>query len=161
MKVVGIDLAGLEKNPTGFCVLTEEGSEVKVLYTDRQILDMIEIIRPDLIAIDAPFSFPATGYFREGDIMLREAGFRPLSPMFPGMRPLVNRAINLVEVLRERNYKVIEVFPQASEKILGLLKKEDSNPHEYDSLLCAVTGKYFLEGRFRALGKEEIIIPVI
>ncbi|MFQ6055669.1 MAG: hypothetical protein ACE5J3_06785, partial [Methanosarcinales archaeon] len=119
----------------------------------------IEKIKPDLIAIDAPFSFPKTGYFREGDSLLRKEGFHPLSPKFPGMQPLVKRAIKIVKILREKNYKVIEVFPRASEKILGLDKEKKANKHEYDALLCALTGKHYLQGKFRSFGREGIVVP--
>lgn len=158
MKVIGIDPAGKPENPTGFCILTEKGSKAKTIFSDREILKEIEKTRPDIIAIDAPFSFPEGSYYREGDIKLRERGFPCLSPMFPGMKPLVRRAIKLVGILRER-YRVIEVFPRATEKILGLEKERKANPHHYDALLCALTGKYYLRGEFESLGREGIIIP--
>jgi len=164
MKVIGIDLAGLERNPTGFCILTDKGSEVKTVFSDNDIIKEIENASlepriPDIIAIDAPFSFPKKGYYRDGDKLLKQEGFHCLSPRFPGMRPLVIRAMKLVRELRSRDFNVIEVFPRASEKILGLQKERKANPHEYDALLCALTGKYFLEGKFRSMGKEKIIIP--
>lgn len=161
MKVIGIDLAGLEKNPTGFCILTEKGSEAKTLFSDSKILKEIEKVeaKPDVIAIDAPFSFPKKGYYRNGDKLLQQEGFKCLSPRFPGMRPLVIRAMKLVRELRSRDFKVIEVFPRATERILGMSKEEKANEHEYDALLCALTGKYFLEGKYRSLGKEKIVIP--
>jgi len=115
----------------------------------------VEVIEPDIIAIDAPFSFPEEGYYRDSDKKLQELGFKPLSPRFPGMQPLVERAMKLVSELRE-NYRVIEVFPRATEGILGLGEKKT---HEYDALLCALTGKYYFQGKFRAVGKEEIIVP--
>lgn len=158
MKILGIDLAGKEKNETGICLLTEKGSSAKIVFSDNEILEEVEKTKPDLIAIDAPFSFPTQGYFRDSDILLKRSGFKPLSPLFPGMKPLVKRAIKLVNILSKK-YRVIEVFPSATEKILELEKKKRANPHEYDALLCALTGKYYLEGKYNAIGKEKIIIP--
>ncbi len=158
-KIIGIDLAGLERNPTGFCLLTEKGSEAKTVLSDSEIFKEIEEARPDLIAIDAPFSFPEQGYYRDGDKLLQREGFRCLSPRFPGMRPLVMRAMGMVRELRNKDYRVIEVFPRATERILGSVKDEKANEHEYDALLCALTGRYFLEGKYRALGREKIVIP--
>lgn len=61
MKVVGIDLAGKSENPTGFCLLTDEGSQAKLLFSDTEILREIEDTKPDCIAIDAPFWLPQSG----------------------------------------------------------------------------------------------------
>jgi predicted nuclease with RNAse H fold len=157
MKIIGIDLAGKDKNPTGFCVMTDSGTEARLLRTDEDILKAVEEIEPDVIAVDAPFSFPKEGYYRDSDVRLQEEGFKPLSPVFRGMRPLVERAMKLVPELR-KNYRVIEVFPRATEKILGL---EEKKTHEYDALLCALTGKYYFQGKFRSMGKEGIVVPAL
>jgi len=155
MKVIGIDLAGKDKNPTGFCVMIDGKTEVRLLRTDEEILKAVDGVEPDVVAVDAPFSFPEHGYYRDSDQKLQEEGFKPLSPRFPGMQPLVERAMKLVPELR-KSYRVIEAFPRATEKILGL---EEKKTHEYDALLCALTGKYYFQGKFRAMGKEEIIVP--
>jgi hypothetical protein len=157
MKVIGIDLAGKEKNPTGFCVLTEKKTKTKVLFLDVEILEEIENERPDCIAIDAPFWLPRTGVWRPCDIKLLKRGFRPLSPVLPTMKLLTLRASKLVKTLIKRNYKVIEVFPRATERILGLSKEPRKNEHEYDALLCALTAKAYLEGNYENL--DGIIIP--
>jgi len=165
MRVVGIDLAGLETNETGFCILDFDGEkdkiQVKRLLYDREILNEIENLslekKIDVIAIDAPFGWPEEGYFRRGDLMLKNRGFAPLSPLFPGMKPLTVRGKMLSEILKKRGFKVIEVFSKASEKILGLDRTKAANKDEYDALVCALTGKAYLKGRYENLGG--IIIP--
>lgn len=157
MKVVGIDLAGKSENPTGFCLLTDEGSQAKLLFSDTEILREIEDTKPDCIAIDAPFWLPQSGIWRTSDEKLMKKGFQPVSPAFPTMRLLVIRASHLVKVLRDRGYKVIEVFSNASEKVLGLSKEPRKNKDEYDALLCALTAKAYLEGKYEDL--DGIIIP--
>lgn len=157
MKVAGIDLAGKDENPTGFCLLTDSGSQTKLLFSDTEILKEIEEIKPDCIAIDAPFWLPRVGAWRTSDEKLLRRGFQPLSPLLPTMRMLALRASHLVKVLRERGYKVIEVFSNASEKVLGLSKEPRKNKDEYDSLLCALTAKAYLEGKYEDL--DGIIIP--
>ena len=67
MKVVGIDLAGKVENPTGFCLLTESGSQTKLLFSDMEILKEVEEIKPDCIAVDAPFWIPRFGAWRPSD----------------------------------------------------------------------------------------------
>jgi hypothetical protein len=157
MKVVGIDLAGKAENPTGFCLLTEDGSQTKLLFSDTEILREIEETKPDCIAIDAPFWIPRVGAWRSSDEKLLKRGFQPLSPLLPTMRLLVLRASHLVKVLKERGYKVIEVFSSAIEKVLGLSKEPRKNKDEYDALLCALTAKAYLEGKYEDL--DGIIIP--
>jgi hypothetical protein len=157
MKVVGIDLAGKAENPTGFCLLTEDGSQTKLLFSDTEILREIEETKPDCIAIDAPFWIPRVGAWRSSDEKLLKRGFQPLSPLLPTMRLLVLRASHLVKVLKERGYKVIEVFSSAIEKVLGLSKEPRKNKDEYDALLCALTAKAYLEGEYEDL--DGIIIP--
>lgn len=157
MKVVGIDLAGKSENPTGFCLLTESGSQTKLIFSDMEILREIEEVKPECIAIDAPFWLPRVGAWRLSDEKLLRRGFQPLSPLLPTMRLLTLRASHLVKVLRERGYKVIEVFSNASEKVLGLSKEPRKNKDEYDALLCALTAKAYLEGKYEDL--DGIIIP--
>jgi len=157
MKVVGIDLAGKFENPTGFCSMTDSGTETKLLFSDEEIINEVEIIKPDCIAIDAPFWLPRYGAWRPSDEKLLGRGFQPISPLFPNMRILVMRASRLVRILREKNYKVIEVFSNASEKTLGLSKEPRKNKDEYDALLCALTAKAYMEGNYEDL--DGIIIP--
>ena len=157
MKVVGLDLAGKFENPTGFCSMTENGTETKLLFTDEEIIDEIEKIKPDCIAIDAPFWIPQFGAWRPSDEKLLKRGFQPLSPLLPAMRLLALRASHLVKILRENGQNVIEVFANASEKVLGLSKEPRKNKDEYDALLCALTAKAYLEGNYEDL--DGIIIP--
>lgn len=157
MKVVGIDLAGKVENPTGFCLLDENGSQTKLLFSDAEILREIEDAKPDCIAVDAPFWLPRTGIWRTADEKLLKRGFQPVSPAFPTMRILVLRASQLVKVLNEKGYKAIEVFSKASEKVLGISKEPRKNQDEYDALLCALTAKAYLEGKYEDL--DGIIIP--
>jgi predicted nuclease with RNAse H fold len=165
MRVVGIDLAGLETNETGFCLLDSEGGKdniiVKRLLSDREILDEVEELnskkKVEVVAIDAPFDWPEEGYLRKSDLLLKNRGFSPLSPVFPGMKPLTRRGKMMSGILKKRGFKVIEVFSKASEKILGLDKKKAANKDEYDALICALTGKAFLRGNYEDL--DGIIIP--
>lgn len=154
--VIGIDLAGKDKNPTGICVLGDK-TETKSLFSDEEIINEVTRIKPDLVAIDAPLSFPASGYYRQCEELLSARGFKPLSPLFPYMRILVERGMKLKAEFEKIGIKVIEVFPKASESILGLNKTEHANEHEYDALVCALTGKSYLDGNYEDL--SGIIVP--
>jgi hypothetical protein len=157
MKVVGVDLAGKPENPTGFCLLTDEGSQTKLLFSDEEILKEIEEVKPECIAIDAPLWLPRNGIWRTSDEKLLKRGFQPVSPAFPTMRLLVIRASRLVKIIRDGGYFVIEVFSHASEKVLGLSKEPRKNQDEYDALICALTAKAYSEGKYEDL--DGIIIP--
>jgi len=166
MRAIGLDLAGRATNPTGFCLIIEEGetknSDTKLLFSDEELVTSIEAAKPDVIAVDAPFWFPHGPMgkvvpFRNSELLLMKRGFRPLSPALPTMQELAMRAGRLVKVLRDRGYRVIEVFPRASERILGLSKEPRKNQDEYDALLAALTGKAFIEGKFEDL--DGIVIP--
>lgn len=162
--VIGLDLAGKPENDTGFCILKigvdgKIATETKLLKTDEEILAAVEAAQPALIAVDAPFFFPdqKEGYFRKPDRLLQEHGYKPLSPLFRGMQPLVRRAMFLVDQLRNRGFKVVETFPQAIEKILGTPMSHGANKDEYDALLCALAAKAHLEGKSFSL--EGIVLP--
>lgn len=51
-QVVGLDLAGAEHRPTGFCVLAGKQVHTKILYGGREILEEIFSSEPLLVAID-------------------------------------------------------------------------------------------------------------
>jgi predicted nuclease with RNAse H fold len=57
MPIVGLDLAGVETRPTGFCNLTGTKAETCLLYTDTEILEMTIASNPQVVAIDAPYAY--------------------------------------------------------------------------------------------------------
>ena len=58
MSIVGLDLAGVETRPTGFCILTDMKAETCDLFTDKEIIQKTVDAHPQVIAIDAPLSLP-------------------------------------------------------------------------------------------------------
>ena len=59
MIIVGIDLAGSTKRKTGICILNNRLiAKTSIVYTDNEIIELVERVKPDLIAIDAPLSLP-------------------------------------------------------------------------------------------------------
>jgi len=178
MKIIGIDLAGFEKNDTGFCVFENKTVRVKILKTDSEILSEIEIEKPDLICIDGPTTLPVQNQ-RRCDLELKQYGALP--PLLGGMRYLTMRANRLREKLQ--NYKVIEVLNIATAKILGFwdqdpakrqkallamdikgdIEQREMTKDEIDSITAAITGYLYLEGKTQEIGDEEgvIIVPKI
>lgn len=180
MRVVGIDLAGSEKNDTGFCVLLSDGKEKRVktvlLRGDDEIKLQCSLIKPEVIAIDAPLSPAKNGYMRAAEEELREYGTLPQN--LRGMTYLVERGIRLGNELKG-DYKVIEVFNTATAKILGFHDKEDIEMQkglaklvdgltdriltrdELDSISAALTGFLHTQGKTVEVGDEEgkIVVP--
>ncbi len=59
MRVVGIDLAGVEDRETGFCVL-DLGlrATTRILHTDEEVIGACLDARLRAVAIDAPLALP-------------------------------------------------------------------------------------------------------
>jgi len=160
----GIDLSATPKRTTGLCFL-EKGDIFSSHFEDKEIVDLVEERKPKIVAIDSPLSF--YGYaFRDCDTEIRKR-WRILPLTFPAMRRLAERGIRLKNMLS--SYHVIEVYPYASKKSLGIKKEEDiknytiefRNVHEFDAFVCALTAKHYFLGRYVAYGqKDKIIVPI-
>jgi predicted nuclease with RNAse H fold len=168
LKIIGIDLAGKTKNPTGICLLYYGKLEFKTVKTDKQILKICFDFKPEIIAIDAPI-MKGKPRIRKADEILKK--YKALPPTLPSMKHLTIRGSKLAEKLRT-NFKVIEVFPTASAKTLGIYNKnykktaekldiKTKNKHELDAYLCCLTAKLFLEKETIKIGDKQgiIILP--
>ncbi len=56
--IIGIDLAGVEKNPTGWALWKNKVISTCHLYENQEILEHLTKFEPTLITIDAPLSLP-------------------------------------------------------------------------------------------------------
>jgi uncharacterized protein len=183
MKIIGIDLAGKEENPSGICVLNGKNIQLSTLHDDDEILKEIKRPDPTLIAIDAPLSLPqgrcclekdcecaVGGHFRQAERDIRPYG-RVLPLTFRGMKKLTFRGIALAALLR-KEFQVIETHPRTSQKMLGFKDRSDlgrffklppaANEHELDACLAALTGYLYLQDCYLELGEPRegtIIIP--
>lgn len=180
--ITGIDLAGKAENPTGCAVLKDEKVKASLLYTDNQILETITKNKPEIIAIDAPFSLPKSGVFRRADKEMIKNGYHVLPPSLPAMRRLAMRAMKLNKLMVEKGFKTIEVHPTSACKALkippknwgkiqtfltqiglkGDLKVRTLASHEIDAIMAALTAYLHIKNQTDALGDMEegyIIIP--
>ncbi|MDI6798862.1 MAG: DUF429 domain-containing protein [Candidatus Aenigmarchaeota archaeon] len=136
MKVVGIDLAGVEARETGFCVLDEKlNVKTSLLYKDEEIVREIEKIKPDAISIDAPLALPKGRpglsakykkypHLRKCDKELIRMGIKFFPITIGPMRKLTLRGIRLRKVLEKKGFKVIESFPGSIQDILKMPRKQ-------------------------------------
>ncbi len=175
MPIVGLDLAGVESRPTGFCTLANMNAETSLVYTDEEIFKKTRESNPGVVAVDAPLSLPPgrksleerTGaHLRECDreLLKRHIKFFPVT--LGPMRKLTTRGINLRHILEAENTCTIEVYPGGAQDVLGIPRKQKGldklktglenlgikgmhstmSDHELDAVTCAYVGKLFLEG---------------
>ncbi len=174
--VVGLDLAGVESRPTGFCLLKEMTAETCDLYTDKEIIEKTIASHPQVIAIDAPLCLPpgrktieerTNEHLRESDRLLLKMGIKLFPITLGPMRKLTVRGIRLREIFQSQNFKVIEAYPGGAQDVLGIPRKQQGieklqagleklgiiglggvkSNHELDAATCAYVGKLFLEGK--------------
>ena len=176
MSIVGLDLAGVETKPTGFCTLNNMIAETSLVYLDNDILAKIREKHPKIIVIDAPLSLPPGRksleerngeHLRPCDRELLRRGIRFFPVTLGPMRKLTMRGINLRCILEAENFKVIEGYPGGAQDVLGIPRKKRGleklkagleslgieglksqiSDHELDAVTCAYVGKLFLEGK--------------
>jgi len=174
--IVGLDLAGVESRPTGFCVLADMKAETSLIYTDEEILGKIKETQPSVVAIDAPLSLPpgrksleerTSVHLRECDRELLKRGIKFFPVTLGPMRKLTKRGIDLRRVLEADGFIVIEAYPGGAQDVLGIPRKQKGleklkagleslgikglksqvSDHELDAVTCAYVGKLFLEGK--------------
>lgn len=191
MKVVGIDLAGVESRPTGICVM--DGSlraRTGLLYADVEIVRKTLACRPDIVAVDAPLALPrgrrslerrSRVHLRQCDRELLGMGIRFLPLTLGPMRQLTVRGMRLKVRLEEHGLKVVETYPGAAQDILhiprkgkgleGLLQglkrvgirrlKNAATADELDAATCALAGILYLKGEYHALGDPNEMLMIL
>jgi hypothetical protein len=185
MIVIGLDLAGVEKRPTGFCLLDGLQADTCDIYADSEILTKVQAASPQVVAIDAPLTLPPgrknieekTGvHLREADreLLRRHIRFFPIT--LGPMRQLTMRGMKLKGIMEGMGFKAIEVYPGGAQDVLGIPRKQQGldqlrvgleglglkglgagmSDHELDAVTCAYVGKLFLEGRSVTYGAPEV-----
>jgi predicted nuclease with RNAse H fold len=185
MVIVGLDLAGVETRPTGFCIL--RGLEVGTcdLFTDAEIIEKTVAAQPDVITIDAPLSLPPgrksieerTGnHLRQSDRILLDMGIKIFPVTLGPMRKLTARGIRLREIFQARGFRVFEAYPGGAQDVLGITRKQQgveklqrglealglrgfhgkSSDHELDAATIAYVGKLYLENQTVIYGDPEL-----
>lgn len=164
-KIAGIDLAGLQKNKSGVCIFDKE-ILLLTLYEDEEIIKTVNEFSPEIVAIDAPIMKKIR--VRKADKILKKYGAMP--PTMPSMRILTERARKIVDSIKS---EVIEVFPTASAKIIGVYNKNwremaekfginAKNKHELDAYIACYTAYLYLNGMAEKIGgKRKVVIPKV
>lgn len=189
--VVGIDLAGSPKRPTGLCVLRDLKAETRVAFGDNEILDFVREAHPALVPIDAPLSLPdgrrtvhdrSEEHLRECDRELLGLGIRFFPVTLGPMRMLTDRGLALKSKLAAMGYQIVECYPGGAQDLwriprqhqnrLGLLTGlrklglrgliKSATSDELDAATAALVGRWFLLGQGLMLGGDSgILIPAV
>ena len=179
--IIGLDLAGSPKRPTGFCFLRGLRAETNNLFSDEEIVAAIVEAKPDLVAIDAPLHLPPgrssihernDSHYRPCDLQLRARKI-PFFPITLGpMRGLTERGMRLRAELEKGGIRTVEMYPGGAQDVwripraardrkglrrglarLGLKGlRPDCSDHELDAATGALVGRLFLQGRAEVLG---------
>lgn len=189
--VVGMDLAGSPKRPTGLCVLRDMTAETHVVFSDEDILNFVKDTQPTLIPIDAPLSLPkgrrtihdrSGEHLRECDRALLRRGIRFFPVTLGPMRMLTERGLSLKRKLLKLGFQAIECYPGAAQDLWGLPRqhqdrmgllnglrklglrglKKTATSDELDAATVALVGRWFLSGQGLMLGGEAgILVPAV
>lgn len=180
--IIGIDLAGKPKNPTGWALWKNKKVETSLIHTNKEVLDGVTHSDPNIIAIDAPFSLPNKGILRIAEREMIRRGYRVFPPCLPAMKTLALRAIELNKLMAKKGYKTIEVHPTSTRKALNMplkdwrkiqttleaiglegdLKLRALKSHEIDAVTAALTAYLHMKNQAEAIGDAEegyMIIP--
>ena len=189
--VVGLDLAGVESRPTGFCSLKGLRAKTRNVYKDEEILKETLEIAPRLVAVDAPLSLPegrksieerTNIHLRECDKELLKRRIRFFPVTIGPMRKLTTRGIRVKKALENEGIKVVEVFPGGAQDVLKIPRKQKGlnelkkgletlgiiglvnglTDHELDAVTCAYVGYLLLKGKACIYGtKDQTIVMPI
>lgn len=174
IKVVGIDLTGSEKRPSGVATLYNGGKVITArLNTDREIVYWCRGDIPDIVSIDSPLSLPENPdkIYRDCELELKRRGIGVYWCLLPSMKALTLRGIALADKLRQEGLTVIESYPGAAQDILGIPRKSkgkqvlaaalaeygikgdlDISHDELDAVTSAIVGQLYLAGKYEQLG---------
>lgn len=136
VKIVGIDLTGSESKASGWAYLSGNKVLCQKINTDKEIIELIEKLNPDIVSIDSPLAYPIGrccskkdcdcrkfGIMRESEKLLRHFGIHVYPCLIDSMIPLTTRGMRLAKTLRDMGYKVIESYPGVAQDILEISRK--------------------------------------
>ncbi len=188
--VVGVDLAGSRRRPTGVCVLRGMTARTQIAFTDEEILNAITQAHPEIVPIDAPLTLPvgrktihdlSGGHLRPCDLELRKRGIRFFPITLGPMRMLTERGIALKAKIEAMGYRAVECYPGGAQDTWGIPRQQRDRQglrrgleqlgvrgltkamtgDELDAVTAALVGRWFLLGKGEILGGEEgIIMPI-
>jgi uncharacterized protein YprB with RNaseH-like and TPR domain/predicted nuclease with RNAse H fold/dephospho-CoA kinase len=161
LRVIGIDLTGSEKRPSGWCLLDGREAVTSLLGSDDEIVARTAKENPHLISIDSPLTLPdgrisvddadpgrkEFGIMRYCERLLKKRGVNVYPALLPSMQRLTARGILLAKKFRELGYPVIESYPGAAQDIMRIPRKRKGLEYLEEGLAAfGISGPYIKGG---------------
>ena len=133
VSIAGLDLAGVETRPNGFCRLSGMKAETAGVYTDEEVLKNTRDSKPKVVVIDAPLSLPpgrktiedrSGEHLRASDRELLRKGIRFFPITLGPMRKLTIRGMEMRRIPEKEGFRVVEVYPGGAQDVLGISRKQ-------------------------------------
>ncbi len=135
--VIGVDLTGSEKRPSGWCLMHGKEAVTCTVSSDEEIISRILAERPAVVSIDSPLSMPhgrirvedndpgreEFGIMRRCERELKRRGINVYPCLLPSMQGLTRRGMRLANCIRSVGIPVIESYPGAAQDIIGIPRK--------------------------------------
>jgi predicted nuclease with RNAse H fold len=136
MSFLGIDLSASAKRGSFFAHLDGQGHLTRVdsFNTFEELADVLQVHKPQLVAIDAPLSLPlglccleeshscSPALGQKGRACEQELARMHIGCFFTTKRSIIKgliyRGLELSQDLRSKGYQVIEVYPYATKVLL-------------------------------------------
>jgi len=187
--VLGIDLAGSPRRPTGVCVLDGYQAHTHLAFSDEEIMACVRDCDADLIPIDGPLSLPPGRksihdrrgeHLRPCDRVLQQRGIRFFPITLGPMRMLTERGLNLKTRMESLGNVAVECYPGAAQDTWGIPRQhhdlagllsglrrlglrgltKSASAHELDAASAALAGMWFLLGAGEMIGGDDgILMP--
>lgn len=179
-RIVGIDLTGSERRPTGWALMEGAHTTTRCIRTDDELISQTIAAKADLVSIDSPLSLPerhgtfGAPIYRKCELGLKRMGISVFWCLLPSMEMLTRRGMRLARQLRECGVRVIESYPGAAQDMLGIPRKKASlhelkwglsragimgefltqnvTHDEVDAITSALVGLFYLADDYMALG---------
>lgn len=143
LRIVGIDLTGSAKRPSGWALIDGNQAQTSLLNTDADLLVNTINCSPDLVSIDSPLSLPEgrttvsdddprrdeIGIMRQCERTLKRRGVNVYPCLIPSMQRLTARGIQLADQFRAIGLPVIESYPGAAQDIMDIPRKRSGLSH--------------------------------
>lgn len=172
MRTLGINLAASESNATGIAELEDNKIRTFSVYKDKDIKEIIERFRPDVICISNPITLSSTP-FRIAEKEMIKMGYDPEPQNMGDNKQRIKRAIE-IKAGSEQDSEVIECHLPSVKKVLNLEDPKQlnnvrimnimKNQTEKDSVFAAVTALFYEENMYEEFGDTEqgkVIIPKV
>ena len=161
LKVVGIDLTGSEKRPSGWCLLDGREATTAQVATDDELIARTHRANPHIVSIDSPLSLPEGricvedtdpgrqefGIMRYCERVLKRRGVNVYPALLPSMQRLTARGILLADRFRKLGLPVIESYPGAAQDIMRIPRKQNGLEYLEQGLAAfGISGQYVKGG---------------